>query len=178
MAILDAQLIAQRDGVRVVFVAAPNDRVLAAAVRSLYQASGRVLGDVLLVCNSSDSRHWQFIYPRQAAELRIGRARRPGGATKLRRYVARELKAARAAATSDPEETKRIDVLQQIFLDHLPTGVVSDLNEVLRVELTGPALVRRLEGIRARHRLNPPDAAESLSSNGEIMRIVCSDGLL
>ena len=115
---------------------------------------------------------------RQTSQLRIGRARRPSGETKVRRYIGRQLKAARADAAADPEEVKRIDVLIQIFLDHLPTAVTMDLNEVQRADFTGAALVRRLETIRARHRLNPLESAAAPASSGEVMRVICSDGLL
>ena len=96
----------------------------------------------------------------------------------MSRYIGRQLKSARADAAADPEEVKRIDVLIQIFLDHLPTAVTMDLNEVQRADFTGTALVRRLETIRARHRLNPLEAASAPASSGDVMRVICSDGLL
>ena len=114
----------------------------------------------------------------QAALLRIGKVRRPTSDTKLRRYLNRQLKLARATAGDNQEEVRRIDLLIQIFLGHLPTVVIMELGEVQRVELTGPALVHRLEAIRSRHRLNPIDEPSSTASPGEILRILCSDGLL
>jgi len=131
-----------------------------------------------LPANTNDRVQAAYASAVHAAELRIGRTRKPSGGTKLRRYLTRHLKAAHSAAEDDPEEVKRIGVLQQIFLDHLPTAVVVDLNDLIRMELTGPALVRRLEGIRTRHRLNPPDTSAVPTTNGEVMRILCSDGML
>jgi len=110
--------------------------------------------------------------------LRIGRARRPSTDTRLRRYLARQLKGLREAAGAEPEELKRIDTIQQVFLDHLPANVMAELNEARRMEASGYQLVRRLEAIRERHRLNPSDASGAPSADVAVMRIVCSDGLV
>jgi len=115
---------------------------------------------------------------RREVAARLGRARRPGSDSRLRRYLSRQLRLAREAAAADPEETKRIGVLQQIFLDYLPTTVLGELDEVRRMELIGPPLLRRLEALRQRHRLNPHEESNSARSEGEVMRIVCSDGLI
>ena len=115
---------------------------------------------------------------RQASATRIGRARRPGADTRLCRYLGRQLKLVREAATADPDELKRIGVLQQIFLDHLPQPVLGELAEVRRMELSGFPLVRRLEALRERYRLNPPDAPAASTGDVEVTRIVCSDALV
>ena len=115
---------------------------------------------------------------RVEAENRLGRARRPTSDTRLRRYVSRALRAARQEFEEDEEEQRRIGVLQQIFLDHLPATILSELDEVRRMELTGASLLRRLEALRERHRLNPPEPGEAgPSAATEVMRIICSDGL-
>lgn len=48
------------------------------------------------------------------------------------------------------------------------------------MELTGPSLIRRLEALRDRYRLNPPEPDDQASpaASAEVVRIVCSDGLL
>ncbi len=115
---------------------------------------------------------------RRDAAARIGRARRPSTDTRLRRYLARQLKGLREAAGAEPEELKRIDTIQQVFLDHLPANVMAELNEARRMEASGYQLVRRLEAIRERHRLNPSDASGAPSADVAVMRIVCSDGLV
>ena len=117
---------------------------------------------------------------RRDAESRLGRARRPGTDTRLRRYRSKQLRAAREQWADDPEELSRIGVLQQIFLDHLPANVLAELEEVRRMELTGASLVRRLEALRERHRLNPAEqeAAAPTPAAEEAVRIVCSGGLL
>jgi len=115
---------------------------------------------------------------RHDAATRIGRARRPSTDTRLRRYLARELKLLREAAGIDPEELKRGGALHQIFLGHLPANVLAELNEARRMETTGPAFARRLEAIRERYRLNPPEANGGQSTEVGVMRIVCSDGLV
>jgi hypothetical protein len=117
---------------------------------------------------------------RRDASSRLGRARRPGSDTRLRRYVSRQLRVARDEAGDDAEELRRIGVLQQIFLDYLPSNVINALEEVRRLQLTGPLLIRRLEALRQRYRLNPPepDDGASASADAEVVRIVCSDGLV
>ncbi len=73
--------------------------------------------------------------------------------------TSREIKLLREAAGTDPEELKRADALQQIFLGHLPASVLAELNAARRMETTGPAFARRLEAIRERYRLNPPQGS-------------------
>ena len=109
-----------------------------------------------------------------------GGTRWPGTDTRLRRYLSKQLRAAREQWADDAEELSRIGVLQQIFLDHLPANVLAELEEVRRMELTGASLVRRLEALRERHRLNPAEqeAAAPTPAAEEVVRIVCSGGLL
>ncbi len=118
---------------------------------------------------------------RSDAETRLGRARRTSTDTRLRRYLSRQLRAAREQYDDNPEELKRIGVLQQIFLDHLPSNVLAELEEVRHMELTGSSLIRRLEALRERHRLNPADQDDTTpttSATTEVVRIICSDGLI
>jgi len=115
---------------------------------------------------------------RQEAAMRIGRARRPTTDTRLRRYLTRHLREARAAVAQDSDEARRIGLLQQIFLDHLPSAALADLGEVRRMELTGPQLVRRLDALRERHRLTPVEHSGATLADVEVIRIVCSDGLV
>lgn len=116
---------------------------------------------------------------RQDARSRLGRARRPTADTRLRRYLNRALRQARHDARDDQEELRRIGVLQQIFLDHLPRNVLQDLEEVRRMQIEGSSLIRRLEAMRSRYRLNPVDADEAMAepADAEVVRIVCSQGL-
>lgn len=117
---------------------------------------------------------------RREAETRLGRARRPSVDTRARRYISRQLRAMRELQEGDAEELRRIGILQQIFLDHLPSNVAADLKEIPRMELSGESLIRRLEALRERYRLNPADPDESAGSpaNAEVVRIICSDGLI
>ncbi len=110
---------------------------------------------------------------------RLGRARRPGTDTRTRRYLSRHLRTAREQTTDD-DALRRISLLQQIFLGHLPATVVNELAEIPRMELTGETLIRRLDALRERHRLTAPDLDETATAPTatEVVRIVCSDGLL
>jgi len=115
---------------------------------------------------------------RQEAASRLGRARRPGGDTRLRRYLARELRAACELHRDDDVELRRISILQQIFLDSLPANVVAELDDVRSMALIGDDLLRRLHALRERHRLNPVESDDPAPpSAAEVVRIVCSDGL-
>lgn len=108
---------------------------------------------------------------------RLGRSRRPSGDSRLRRYLARELRALRTLER-DADELRRISILQQVFTDYLPSNVVADLEDVRRVDLRGEDLIRRLEALRERHRLQPAqEDADASSPAVEVVRTVCSDGL-
>ncbi|MGI8912688.1 MAG: hypothetical protein ACR2JY_02670 [Chloroflexota bacterium] len=115
---------------------------------------------------------------REDTVSRLGRSRRSGGDTRLRRYLSRELRALRTLERNE-DELRRISILQQAFLDYLPSYVVADLDDVRRLDLRGDALMRRLEAMRERHRLQPPadSSDDTPSPPAEIIRIVCSDGL-
>lgn len=117
---------------------------------------------------------------RREAETRLGRTRRPGTDTQVRRYLSKQLRLAREEREGEPEELRRIGILQQIFLEHVPPPVVEELKETRRMELTGAALIGRLEAIRGRHRLNPSEPGERTATapTVEVVRTVCSDGLL
>src|SRR5213078_4055007 len=113
---------------------------------------------------------------RREAATRLGRARRPGTETRLRRYLSRNLRAVRDQFAEDDEGLRRVSILQQIFLDHLPQNVLDQLEEVRRMELTGSVLIHRLEALRDRYRLNPPepDEAAAPAADAEVIRTICS----
>lgn len=69
-------------------------------------------------------------------------------------------------------------MLQRIFLGHPPQHVIAEWNEARHMDLTGIALLRRLEAVRERYRLNPPESGGADAPEAEVMRIVCSDGLV
>ncbi len=111
---------------------------------------------------------------------RLGRARRPGRDTRIRRYLSKHLRLAIDEAADDVDEQRRIDVLQRIFLDHLHSNVQAELGEVRKMELTGRALIVRLEALRQRFKLNPPDDGDDEPDPDaiQVTRIICSDGLV
>ena len=77
-----------------------------------------------------------------------------------------------------PEDARRIDILRRIYQGDLTPAVESALDEIRRLGLEGSVLVRRLEALRERFRLNPPDDSEQAQpAEPQIVRIVCSDGL-
>jgi hypothetical protein len=109
---------------------------------------------------------------------RLGRARRPRD-TQARRYVSRHLAAAAREAAGDADEVRRIDILRQVFAADLPAQAESALRDVRDLGLEGQMLRHRLEALRERYRLNPADEAErGAAVEPEVIRIVCSDGLV
>lgn len=114
---------------------------------------------------------------RTDVQQRLGRARRHRN-TQARRYVSRQLNVARADFETSPDLATRIDTLRRIFLAELPTGAENGLEDIRRLNLTGAVLITRLEALRERFRLNPPDdSANRQTPEPQIIRIVCSDGL-
>lgn len=109
---------------------------------------------------------------------RLGKARRPTSDTRLRRYLSKQFHLLRQRYGDNDAELKRIGVLQQVFLSDLPARAVEVLNEMRRMEIAGDALLRRLEALRALHRLNPPQDDDSPAGQDPgVLRVVCSDGL-
>ena len=110
-------------------------------------------------------------------ERRLGRARRPRD-TRARRYVSRQLNIALREVAGTPTDVARIEVLRRIFMGDLSPQVENALGEIRELRLEGSALRTRLEALRERYRLNPPDDSDrSQPQEPQVVRIVCSDGL-
>ena len=108
---------------------------------------------------------------------RLGRARRLRD-TRARRYISRHLSIAMRDAQEDLARVSRIEVLRQIFLGEVSPQIESALGEIRNLGLEGSVLLTRLEALRERYRLNPPDDTDrSQSAEPQVIRIVCSDGL-
>ena len=106
---------------------------------------------------------------------RLGRARRRPD-SRNRRYISRQLNIARQQ--SEPSDMAAIQALRRIFLGDLSPQVESALSEIRNMRIEGLALIRRLEALRERYRLNPRDDADAdLDAEPRVIRIVCSDGL-
>ena len=109
---------------------------------------------------------------------RLGRARRPRD-TRARRYVSRQISILLRQAGTDSAERRRIEVLRRIFLGEVSSAVESALGDIRSLRLEGQVLQTRLEALRERYRLNPPDDSErSQPPEPHVIRIVCSDGLV
>ena len=53
------------------------------------------------------------------------------------------------------------------------------MSEIRELRLEGSALRTRLEALRERYRFNPPDDSDrSQAQEPQVVRIVCSDGLV
>ena len=110
-------------------------------------------------------------------QRRLGRARRPRD-TRARRYISRHLGIAMNEARNDVGLMNRIEVLRQIFLGEISPQVESALGEIRNLRLEGSVLLTRLEALRERYRLNPPDNTDrTVPTEPQVIRIVCSDGL-
>ena len=111
-------------------------------------------------------------------QRRLGRARRPRD-TRARRYISRHLGIAMREAHEDAGLLSRIEVLRQIFLGEVSPQVETALGEIRNLRLEGSVLLTRLEALRERYRLNPLDDADrSQPAEPQIIRIVCSDGIV
>ena len=111
-------------------------------------------------------------------QQRLGRARRPRD-TRARRYVSKQLRIAMQATGDDASENRQIEVLRRIFLGDVSQQVENALTEIRNLRLEGRALRTRLEALRERYRLSPPDESDRPQpKEPQIIRIVCSDGLV
>ena len=114
---------------------------------------------------------------RTDVQQRLGHSRRPRN-TQARRYVSRHLNLARANLGTSPDLAQRIDTLRRVFVADLPPGAENGLDDIRRIGLQGTVLITRLEALRERFRLNPPDdTATRQPPEPQVIRIVCSDGL-
>ena len=112
-------------------------------------------------------------------QQRLGRSRRPRD-TRARRYISKHMTIAmRDAIDNGGDDVSRIEDLRRIFLGDLTPQVESALGEIRNLQLEGAVLRTRLEALRERYRLNPPDDSErTQSQESQVIRIVCSDGLV
>lgn len=111
-------------------------------------------------------------------QRRLGKARRPRD-TRARRYVSRHLTMAMREAGEASATIRRVEILRRIFLGDVSPPVESALGEIRNLSLEGSVLLTRLEALRERYRLNPPDDSDRQQpQQPEIIRIVCSDGLV
>ena len=111
-------------------------------------------------------------------QRRLGRAHKPRD-TRARRYVSRHLSIAMRQAGEAGEGVGQIEVLRRIFLGDVSPPVESALGEIRNLRLEGSVLLTRLEALRERYRLNPPDDSDRPQpQEPQVIRIVCSDGLV
>ena len=109
---------------------------------------------------------------------RLGRSRQRID-TRNRRYISRQLNIARDSVAGNASFNRRIDDLRAIFLKDVSDPVDRALTEIRNLKLEGETLVRRLEALRERFRLNPPRETDSdAPQTPEVVRIVCSDSLV
>ena len=114
------------------------------------------------------------------SELRHGLgALRRRSDTRNRRYISRELNMARARAEELELDAQRVIMLRDVFLGDLPPNVDAEIAKVRAISPDPVALVRRLEAIRERFRLNPRNRDQS-TPNPEVAVIkpLCSDALV
>ena len=107
---------------------------------------------------------------------RLGRSRRPRD-TRARRFVLRHLNALRTELQGDEAKVAQIDELRRIFRGTLSAQAESALGEVYKVQLTGRALLARLNALREKYRLSPVTNDGPQPREQPVIRIVCSDGL-
>ena len=116
------------------------------------------------------------VFQREKAQ-RLGSIRRRSD-TRNRRYLSRQLNLAMEQAVADEVGARGIATLRRIFLGDLTSQVESHLTEIRSLQVTGSALLTRLQALRERYRLNPPDDANQSAPLPQVIRVVCSDGLV
>ena len=58
------------------------------------------------------------------------------------------------------QAVRRIEVLRRVFLGDVSPPVEGALGEIRNLSLEGSVLLTRLEALRERYRLNPPDDSD------------------
>lgn len=95
-----------------------------------------------------------------------------------RRYLSRHLNWAIEEAITEDGSARSIETLRSIFLGDLPSAGFRRLTEIRSMQITGAALLTRLRALRERYRLNPPAQTDNVAPTPQVVRIVCSDGLI
>ena len=109
---------------------------------------------------------------------RLGRTRHRVD-SRNRRYLSRELNIVRNARSTDIDFVKRVNVVRSIFLNDVSPPVDQALTEIRNLKLDREILVRRLEALRERYRLNPRETSDPVRRREPtVVRIVCSDGMI
>ncbi len=109
---------------------------------------------------------------------RLGRSRRRVD-SRNRRFISKQLGIIRSESRENTAVVQQIEALRSIFLGDLSPQVENALTEIRNMRLDGQVLLRRLDALRFRYRLNPPDDSDvSQHSEPQVIRIVCSDGLV
>ena len=115
---------------------------------------------------------------REDMSRRLGKSRRRAD-SRNRRFLSKQLGIIRSESRKNGAEVQQIETLRSIFLGDLSPQVESALTDIRNMRLDGQALLRRLEALRFRYRLNPSEDSEmSQLSEPQVVRIVCSDGLV
>ena len=109
---------------------------------------------------------------------RLGRSRKRAD-SRNRRFLSKQLGIVRNQVLESNSEVQRVETLRSIFMGDLSPQVENALADIRNMRLDGQALLRRLEALRLRYRLNPPDDSERPQPlDPQVIRIVCSDGLV
>lgn len=108
----------------------------------------------------------------------LGSLRRRSGSIN-QRYIARKLRLARQLADKLGLDSARVQQLLTTFTGDLPPDVEDELARVRELDPEPTALVRRLEALRERRRLNPrPVERQTTVRTQSIVKPLCSDGLV
>ncbi len=110
---------------------------------------------------------------RRQSELEHGVNLKPG-----QKYVIRELRTL-FKVSDDEDEKERINVLEQAFRKHSSTPIDKELNRLRRNGVTGPALLKGLQGIYLEHGMQDWSQRRGPGEDEmPIPRIVCSEALV
>jgi superfamily II DNA or RNA helicase len=120
-----------------------------------------------------------FAQAQQELSRKLGVMAVPKSHERSRRYLRRQLNLLREEHKHDDEELQRLQTLQRIFVQgHYQTHIGEQLDTIRKTAIAGDALLARLDALRLRFRLNPSDGSANESGRLEVLRIVCSEGLV
>lgn len=111
-------------------------------------------------------------------DLHTIRPLRGGRGSRNRQFVARVINSAQSDSNITNLSPQRLEALRAIFTGDLPPYVDEALKRIRRAEIDSSEVIRRLEVLREKHRLNPAAPAAAPDERDTVVAALCSQGLV